>query len=129
MKEYIFETEIKVRDYECDAQGIVNNANYQHYMEHTRHEYLESLGENFADMHDRGVDAVVSRVEISYKTPLKGGDLFLSRLAMRKEGLRWVFDQDIVRKKDEKLCARGRVEVVVLENGKLTRGDYFDRFI
>ena len=31
--EYIFEYEFEVRDYECDVQGIVNNANYQHYME------------------------------------------------------------------------------------------------
>ena len=28
---YIFETEMEVRDYECDIQGIVNNANYLHY--------------------------------------------------------------------------------------------------
>ena len=27
----IFELRIKVRDYECDIQGIVNNANYEHY--------------------------------------------------------------------------------------------------
>ena len=33
---YIYELEMKVRDYECDLQGIVNNANYQHYLEHTR---------------------------------------------------------------------------------------------
>ena len=27
---YIFETRMQVRDYECDIEGIVNNANYLH---------------------------------------------------------------------------------------------------
>ena len=31
IKKYIFETRMEVRDYECDIQGIVNNANYLHY--------------------------------------------------------------------------------------------------
>ena len=38
MKTYVYQHEDKVRDYECDLQGVVNNANYLHYMEHTRHE-------------------------------------------------------------------------------------------
>ena len=41
-KKYIFETRMEVRDYECDIQGIVNNANYLHYTEHTRHRFLRS---------------------------------------------------------------------------------------
>ena len=41
MSKYIFETKMEVRDYECDIEGIVNNANYLHYMEHTRHLFLQ----------------------------------------------------------------------------------------
>ena len=57
---YVFDLTLKVRDYECDLQGIVNNANYQHYIEHTRHEFLRSQGVSFADLHERGIDAVVA---------------------------------------------------------------------
>ena len=28
MQNYIFETKMEVRDYECDIEGIVNNAQY-----------------------------------------------------------------------------------------------------
>ena len=37
---YVYEREMEVRDYELDAEGIVNNANYLHYLEHTRHGFL-----------------------------------------------------------------------------------------
>ena len=45
-----------VRDYECDIEGIVNNANYLHYIEHTRHLFLKERGLSFAEMHNKGVD-------------------------------------------------------------------------
>ena len=56
MEKYIYELKMKVRDYECDLQGIVNNANYQHYLEHTRHEFLTSVGISFAKLHEEGVE-------------------------------------------------------------------------
>ena len=63
--DYIFELEMKVRDYECDLQGIVNNANYQHYIEHTRHEFLLAQGISFADLHTtcRELDDIVPKPE------------------------------------------------------------------
>ena len=67
MSRYIFETKMEVRDYECDIEGIVNNANYLHYMEHTRHLFLKECGLSFAEMHNKGVDAVVAENEPAQK--------------------------------------------------------------
>jgi len=129
MKKYCFQLELKVRDYECDLQGVVNNSNYQRYMEHTRHEYLESLGENFGVIHDKGIDAFVARIDIRFKASLRSGDRFMSCLNVKKEGIKLIFDQDIYRASDGVLSSTGRVEVVVVENGKLTRGEYFDHIL
>lgn len=126
MKTYQFELELKVRDYECDLQGIVNNANYQHYMEHARHEFLEKTGANFGELHKRGIDAVVARVVIDYKVSLTSGDRFAVRLNIAREGVKLVFFQDIYRLSDNQLCARGRVESVCVDKGRLTRGELFD---
>lgn len=129
MKEYIFKLTDKVRDYECDLQGVVNNANYQHYMEHTRHEFLESLGENFGAMHDKGVDGFVSHVDIDFKTSLKSGDSYISCLNVYKKGVKLIFEQDIYRASDGALATKGKVESVVVQDGKLTRGEYFDAML
>ena len=129
MKQYLFQLEDKVRDYECDLQGVVNNANYQHYMEHTRHEFLESLGENFGAMHEQGIDAFVSRVDIQYKHSLRSGDRYRSCLNLSKKGPKLLFEQDIYRLSDGALATRGTVESVVVQNGRLTRGEYFDELL
>ena len=127
MNNYIFETRMEVRDYECDIEGIVNNANYLHYTEHTRHLFLRSLGISFAELHQKGVDAVVARMNLQYKVPLRCDDEFISRLGLRKEGIRYVFNQDIFRASDEKLCFRATVELVCLVNGRLANSEDYDK--
>jgi acyl-CoA thioester hydrolase len=134
--EYIFELPFKVRDYECDIQGIVNNAVYQNYLEHTRHEFLEHVGLNFAKMHDEGIDAVVIRVEIDYKSPLKSGDRFVCKVNVAREGnLKFVFLQDIYRLPDMKLIVKGKVTAVTI-NAQTGRPvaprelvDVFDQYV
>ncbi|MBR1711834.1 MAG: acyl-CoA thioesterase [Alloprevotella sp.] len=117
--DYSFELPMKVRDYECDLQGIVNNAVYQHYTEHTRNEFLRSRLGGIDEFHQRGIDTVVARLEMQFKAPLHPGDRFVCRLAVRKEGLKYIFDQIIVRQPDEKLCVRAQTTVVCLVNGRL----------
>lgn len=125
--EYIFSLEFKVRDYECDLQGIVNNAHYQHYTEHTRHEFLRSRGVSFADLHARGIDAVVAGMQLRFKQPLRSGDSFVSRLALRKEGLKYVFVQDIYRLPDLRPVFKSTVDTVCLINGRLSDCEELNR--
>ncbi len=124
---YCYETRMEVRDYECDIEGIVNNANYLHYMEHTRHLFLKECGLSFAEMHEKGVDAVVARMNLQFKTPLRCDDEFISRLALKKEGIRYVFYQDIYRASDEQLCFKGVAELVCLVNGRLANSPDYDK--
>ncbi len=118
-QQYDFELEFKVRDYECDLQGIVNNSVYQNYLEHTRHEFLDAIGLNFKKLFDDGVVAVVARADLSYKTPLQSNDRFVVRLRAEHDGIKYMFYQDIYRLPDEKVCLKGVITTTSLIHGKL----------
>lgn len=118
--DYQFILPMQVRDYECDLEGIVNNANYLHYLEHTRHQFMLRDGISFVNLHDKGIDVVVARITINYKTPLRSDDEFLSCLNMSKDGIKYVFQQDIFRKSDNKVVVKAKVEAVCIVNGKLS---------
>jgi len=121
-----FEIEMKVRDYECDAQGIVNHANYLHYMENTRHEFMHSLGTTFKESLLMKISPVVVRADLRYKTSLAGDDVFISSLTVERQGAKMLFYQTIYRKSDNALCCKGTIEVAILIDGKPSRGDVYD---
>jgi acyl-CoA thioester hydrolase len=122
MSNAIFTLQIKVRDYEVDSQGIVNNANYLHYLEHTRHEFCESRGFTFRAMQEQGIDPVVSKIEIEYHTPLHLAETMTSCLWLERRGPRFLFHQEIFAPSGA-LAAKALVTVVALENGRISRGD------
>ena len=129
MEKYMYAFGMKVRDYECDIQGVVNNANYQHYLEHARHEFLEQTGGSFSQMHAEGLDLMVSKITLEYKRPLRGGDRFVVCINVRRKGAKLVFLQDIYNLADGSLSLKGEVDVVCLKDGRLTRGEVFDGMI
>lgn len=124
---YCFETLMQVRDYECDIEGIVNNAQYLHYCEHTRHLFLKECGLSFAEMHRKGIDAVVARMNLQYKVPLRPDDEFVSQMGLTKEGIKYVFHHDIYRATDHVLCFRGDVTLVCIVNGRLSDSKEYDQ--
>jgi acyl-CoA thioester hydrolase len=126
MEKYIYELKFKVRDYECDIQGIVNNSVYMNYLEHTRHEYLLANNVSFSKLHDEGVDAMVARVDIAYKNSLKPDDEFVSKLYVKKEGIRYTFYQAIFRLPDNALCIKAKIDTVAVVNGKLSTHPVLD---
>jgi acyl-CoA thioester hydrolase len=114
---YTYELPFVVRDYELDLQGIVNNAVYQNYLEHARHEYLKEKGLNFQQLHIDGFDAMVIRAEIDYKKSLVSNDHFLVKIGIEREGrLRLIFNQLIIRTSDNAVIVKAKIVVACVVN-------------
>jgi acyl-CoA thioester hydrolase len=119
---YAFTLPLSVRDYECDYEGIVNNAVYQNYLEHARHEYLKQKGLKVVELAQKGINLVVIRIEIDYLWPLRSGDEFVVSLNMERiSRLRFAFLQDIHRLPDGKPILKAKVIGAAIDaNGRPT---------
>jgi acyl-CoA thioester hydrolase len=116
---HLYSLNFIVRDYECDLQGIVNNANYQHYLEHARHEFLISKGVSFVQLHEEGIDLIVTKIEIEYKFPLRSRDEFTVTVNIKREGnARLLFLQEIFRLPEMKPVILAKVTGVATRKGR-----------
>ena len=119
MKSALFSVGLKVRDYECDMQGIVNNAVYQNYLETARHEFLLSRGVDFADLTQRGIIVIVTRAELDYKKPLRSGDSFdVTVTAEQVSRLKIAFKQTLRLREGEALIMEAIVYAAALKDFK-----------
>ncbi len=109
MNNYQYTLDFEVRDYECDLQGIVNNAIYLHYLEHTRHQFLKQAGIDFVALAEAGINLVVIRAEMDYLYSLRSGDQFSVGLNFeRVSRMRFGFLQDIYRLPDNKTILKAK---------------------
>jgi len=126
---YDFELALKVRDYECDFAGIVNNSVYLNYLEHARHEFLKSFGIDITKILDKDIFAVVARANLSFKTPLRSGDSFVVKIRVKREGIKYLFYQDVYRLPDNRLCLKAEITSITLIKGKIAPVDILDNAI
>lgn len=102
----------EVRDYECDMQGIVNNAVYQNYLEHARHKFIKSRGLDFAEITKQGIHLVLIKAELEYKRSLQSGDSFyIQTSAERISKLKLAFLQKIYRSCDDQLMLNAKMTI------------------
>ena len=113
-----------VRDYECDTQGIVNNAVYMNYCEHARNQYINSLGYSLYDLHTiHKENPVVALALLEFKHSLVGGDTYTLHTTLSLKGsMRMIFTQNIYKTgsiydttEEETLCVAAEVTVSVLK--------------
>ena len=65
-------------------------------------------------------------MQLTYKVPLTCDDEIISRMELKKQGLRWVFNHDLFRSSDEQLCFHADVDLVTLINGRLGNSKEYD---
>lgn len=105
-------TYFEVRDYECDMQGIVNNAVYQNYLEHARHQFLKTRSLDFAEITKQGIHLVLIKAELEYKRSLQSGDAFYIVTSVeRVSKLKLAFLQAVYRSADDQLMLSARMTV------------------
>jgi len=116
-----FETGIRVRYKETDAQGIMHHSNYFVYFEQARVEMMRDVGQSYKQMEENGFLFVIAQIGCRYFAPAYFDDLLHIRTTVTKvskmkiEHLYEVF-------RGEKLLAQGSSKLGVLSpEGKLCR--------
>lgn len=98
---------LKVRSYECDSYGHVNNAIYLNYLEFARYEFLRDVGFNYSAMLEAGYGIYVARIEIDYKKSAHtDDDLLIKSWPIKKGAVSGIIAQEIWRGEDLVVTAK-----------------------
>jgi len=118
-----YSVNMDARDHECDIQGVVNNAHYQHYFEHARHRFLLENNIDFAELATQGINLMVSKIEIEYLGSIRAHDHFYVTVEVHQESkVRYQFVQHIHKQEKNMLLATAKTTVVTVgDNNKPIR--------
>ena len=112
-----FELILSVRDYELDSFGVINNAVYQNYLEHTHYQFLESQGLKLTAYFEQGLSTVITKAEIEFRSSLLSRDDFVVslRLALLSK-VKFIFLQEIQSLPNKTLILSARITGTILNS-------------
>jgi acyl-CoA thioester hydrolase len=96
--DFHFETEVRVRFAETDAQGIAHNSVYLVWFEVARVEYLREYAGGYQTLRDQGLEALVLESHCRYVVPAVFDDvLHVHARCVDVRGARFRYEYTIVR--------------------------------
>ena len=96
--EFRFETEVRVRFAETDAQGVAHHAAYLVWFEVARIDYLARFRGGYSELRAEGIEALTTEVRVRYLEPARFDDhLKIRCCADDLRGARFRFDYVVER--------------------------------
>ena len=113
----------RVQYYETDMMGIVHHANYIHWMEEARIDFMDQLGYPYARMEAEGFQSPVRGLSCQYRQPCRFGDTVAVEVSViAYKGVLMTLKYDIRRADNgDKLCEATSEHVFVNREGRLIR--------
>lgn len=98
----------RVRYHECDAQGVVFNANYLTFLDVAMTELFRSVYGSYAEMQRQGYDWMVVDAHVAWKSPARFDDELAVALVIERFG-RTSMTTRFVQSVGERVCAEGEI--------------------
>jgi acyl-CoA thioester hydrolase len=106
---FTFETQVRVRFADTDAQGVAHNAAYLVWFEVARVEYLRAFAGGYQQLRDDEIEAIVLESLCRYRVPARFDDqLVVHTRCLGLRGARFRYEYAIVR--GDELIADGHTE-------------------
>jgi acyl-CoA thioester hydrolase len=107
--DFRFHHNIRVRFADTDLQGIVFNGNYLTFYDVAWTEYFREIGLTWKAMIDSGVDTVLARTTIEFKSPAEFDEVLEVHTRVSKIGNTSItFDFEIYPEGEERLIGRAQ---------------------
>ena len=112
----------KVQYYETDMMGVAHHANYIHWMEEARIDFMDQLGFPYAEMEKKGVLSPVKAVSCEYKHPCTFGDEISVTVSVGSfNGVIMAIDYDMRNASGSTVCTAHSEHVFLDRDGHFVR--------
>ena len=112
----------KVQYYETDMMGIAHHANYIHWMEEARIDFMDQLGFPYARMEAEGVLSPVKELTCEYRHPCTFGDEISITVSVESfNGVVLAIQYDMRNREGETVCSARSEHVFVNREGRFVR--------